>query len=414
MQALTEWTRRTMFMRDAEGRPLGEGKVAPEKRSDVQFELRRCPYAGSRHKHPLPMNVSALRQISSHWDEVLRDVAHLRALHRQAAGNGPMLLIDLWRIGNMVSTLVDFAFARTWAPYDDGQLPAGTAALYKAMLGVTSMTTALWSDGVVRFDSPVEAHMLYQNIESRGQFIGAEQVCSGPESMVRELLSQVIEDTPLPVVPTNVHDVIGRPDRHLRLCGNTARYRLLRHAFRRMDGALRSDLAAALGDELEPNERLALTADNEGDPRLAAFLGKDAGQRSAFLDDLGAQIDDARFAGPALGAGRRLRTLWSTPLPPPRPTVAAMLSASPRAGTLTAAASLRLGRHLQRYAEIEQIAGTAVAALKAQIAEDLEVNLGSPEAAALRLHDFTPEAALPSMRTASAEIFSVDLSALSL
>jgi hypothetical protein len=413
MQALTEWTRRTMIMRDAEGRPLGEGKVGPEKRQDVQFELRRCPYPGSRHKHPLPMNISALRQITAHWNEVLRDVAHLRALHRQTAGTRPILLIDMWRIGNMVSTLVDFAFARTWSPYDDRQLPAGIAALYKAMLGVTSMTTALWSDGIIRFDSPIDAQMLYQSIEGRGQFIGADQVCSGPESMVRQLLSHVIGDLPPPPGPTTVSDVIGRPDRYLRLCGSTARYRLLRHAFRRMDGALRGGLVAALGEELQPDERHALTADSEEDPRLAAFLGRDAEQRSAFLDDLFAQIDDPRFAGPALGAGASLRAAWNAPLPPPGVAVAAMLPASARARALTRGANERLGRHLQRYIEIERIAAAAVAALKAQIADDLEVDLTSPEAAALRLQDFTPEAALPSMRTVAIQIFSVDLSALS-
>ena len=57
--------------RDNENRLLGENKVPFEFHTDVPMELLECPYTGSRHKHFKPMNISALKQINSHWTEIL-------------------------------------------------------------------------------------------------------------------------------------------------------------------------------------------------------------------------------------------------------------------------------------------------------------------------------------------------------
>ena len=113
---------RTMLMRDREGRPLGEHKAGAERMQGIATELRTCPYRGSRYHHALPMNVSALRQVTAHWAEVLGGLAYLRDLHHAWAGPATVRLIDVWRVGHLTSCIADFAFARTWNAYDDGEL----------------------------------------------------------------------------------------------------------------------------------------------------------------------------------------------------------------------------------------------------------------------------------------------------
>jgi hypothetical protein len=58
------------FHRDAEGRPIREGRTPPELLAEGEIEYRPCPYTGSRYLNERPMNVSALRQTSAHWDEI--------------------------------------------------------------------------------------------------------------------------------------------------------------------------------------------------------------------------------------------------------------------------------------------------------------------------------------------------------
>ena len=41
--------------RDDEGRPFGEGTAPRRYWEQVPMEMRTCPYAGTRHHHPLPM-----------------------------------------------------------------------------------------------------------------------------------------------------------------------------------------------------------------------------------------------------------------------------------------------------------------------------------------------------------------------
>jgi hypothetical protein len=65
---------------DVAGRPLGEGRTTAIQH--VRTEKQSCPYAGSRHYHPKPMNVSALRQILPVWDKIITLLSWLSQRHR--------------------------------------------------------------------------------------------------------------------------------------------------------------------------------------------------------------------------------------------------------------------------------------------------------------------------------------------
>ena len=66
------------FHRDADDRPLREGRTPAAFLRPDDLEYKACPYAGSRAVN-LPMNVSALRQTSAHWDEIVATVATRRS-----------------------------------------------------------------------------------------------------------------------------------------------------------------------------------------------------------------------------------------------------------------------------------------------------------------------------------------------
>lgn len=53
------------FHRDVEDRPIREGRTPSEHLREGDIEYRTCPYAGARHQHANPMNVSALRQMAT-------------------------------------------------------------------------------------------------------------------------------------------------------------------------------------------------------------------------------------------------------------------------------------------------------------------------------------------------------------
>ena len=117
------------FHRDDEGRPLREGRTPPEYRRPGEIEYRPCPYPGSRQVAGHPMNVSALRQTSAHWDEMLYALGFLRAAYAGARGGYGPDILDLWRVSQLGSAL-------PWFHVLAGEpLPAYAAALSKATLG---------------------------------------------------------------------------------------------------------------------------------------------------------------------------------------------------------------------------------------------------------------------------------------
>src|SRR5262249_6257530 len=62
------------------GGRVGEGRAAAYQH--VQTEMQLCPYAGSRHHHAKPMNVSALRQIIPTWEQIITMLSWLSQRYR--------------------------------------------------------------------------------------------------------------------------------------------------------------------------------------------------------------------------------------------------------------------------------------------------------------------------------------------
>jgi hypothetical protein len=180
MTLLVERMITEQFHRDVEDRPLREGRTPREHLRDGEIELRACPYAGSRHQHVKPMNVSALRQMGAHWDEVCDALAFLRSAHDEALGVSQPQLMDVWRTSQLGSALPWFFLFR------DGAIPAYAAALSKATLGMGIFAQrALLRTIVERWSPPpLTAETVLALAEDSGTLIGDTEVCSGGDKML--------------------------------------------------------------------------------------------------------------------------------------------------------------------------------------------------------------------------------------
>jgi hypothetical protein len=158
---------------DADGRPVAE--VASPLYAGVPTELASCPYADNRRG--MPINRSALRQMTAVWPSLLASVRFL------ATEAGPPTVHDAWRV----------AVTGLTAPLVAGSpVPVPLAALFKACLGMSQLLSALLlsDDGVA--DAPfVElgtAAELLGELDTGRWLIGEVQACAGPPPTILAML----------------------------------------------------------------------------------------------------------------------------------------------------------------------------------------------------------------------------------
>lgn len=181
--------------RDEEGRPLSEGKTPPHLLKDVPMEMAECPYTGSRHKHFLPMNVSALKQMNAHWSEVLTG---LRVMGSIFCGDGEQVnLRDFHTCVVACSMLPSYLFYRSSNPYPNGKLPASVAAIYKVAIGMIGSLEVMLTRGLITGEfnahTQITPELVISFADREGMFIGAHEVCAGPPSMMREVVVAMCE-----------------------------------------------------------------------------------------------------------------------------------------------------------------------------------------------------------------------------
>jgi len=167
------------FHRDDEGRPVREGRTPPEYLRPDDIEWKPCLYPGSRYMAQ-PMNVSALRQMSEHWDAMLGALGFVRDAYTRARGGYDADLFDIWRVAHLGSAL-------PWFHILKGELaPAPLAALSKATLGVGIWAARLFVKTREGWLPP--ARFTSQEIldlsEETGTLIADTEVCSGPAKML--------------------------------------------------------------------------------------------------------------------------------------------------------------------------------------------------------------------------------------
>jgi hypothetical protein len=189
---LLDWimSRQVHEYRDVAGRPVGEGRAAAFR--DVPTEMQSCPYAGSRHHHARPMNVSALRNMLPVWDDTLTMLSWLGRRYRAWSGKEVVTYDDLSLVVSAGVFLADFLVLRRHRPLGSGDIPLLISSLYKACLGFQLATFLGALQQRFADEDPVpppslpDAAAFYASLETHELLIGESEVCSGSAAMIMQ------------------------------------------------------------------------------------------------------------------------------------------------------------------------------------------------------------------------------------
>jgi len=251
------------FHRDDEGRPIREGRTPQGVLGDGEIEYKPCPYAGSRYQHANPMNASALRQTSAHWDEIIDCVGFLREAYRTARGDYHADLMDIWRVGQMGSALPWFYVLRL------GEVcPAYAAALSKATLGI-----GIWGARVLvdqfalrAFVTPgpaLTAREIWESSEANGTLIADHEVCAASDKMMLKFYEPYVAATPVANLETGpVARLVPVRDELVRFTAHYIAFKQWIWLYWLARRWLVLELEAAVG----PSEELADHLDPEAEP----------------------------------------------------------------------------------------------------------------------------------------------------
>ena len=238
------------FHRDDEDRPLREGRTPPEYRRPDEIEYRPCPYPGSRQVAGRPMNVSALRQTSAHWDEITCALGFLRAAYAEARGGYGPDILDLWRVSQLGSAL-------PWFHVLPGEpLPAYAAALSKATLGTGILAQRLLLRMLAEawMPPPFTARTLAELAESTGTLVGESEVCSAPDRMIARFLEVLAGEPDASAVAAStaptpaIEQLVAARDRVLGFGASYCAFKLAMWLYYLARRFLYADVAAARGD----------------------------------------------------------------------------------------------------------------------------------------------------------------------
>ncbi|MCW5803990.1 MAG: hypothetical protein KIT31_16570 [Deltaproteobacteria bacterium] len=240
---------REQHHRDDEGRPVREGRTPKEHLRADEIEYKSCPFAGTRYLHANPMNVSALRQTSAHWDEVTGALAFLRELYADAHGGYGPDVLDIWRVSQLGSALPWWFILRGRVP------PAYAANLAKVMLGA-----GVWGQAVfarmfrerMPVPSPLTSAAILELAEATDTLVGESEVCSAPATMIRDFFDVLTEAAPAHACP------LAEEREPLLLFGaHYTAFKQLVYAYHLARRFLYADVASVRGVEPELGELIA-------------------------------------------------------------------------------------------------------------------------------------------------------------
>ena len=163
-------------MLDDEGRPVSERRADAETRAGVEMDIRECPYHDVRYGRL--MNKSALNQVGKHYNEVLEEVALLRA----RLGGAEATWSDIFAV--VLDQLARPAIYLLEKRDTEGPVPARAAVSHKLGAGFFSIMRTLHERIAQGFDLPVFSGDFRSLIEETGALLGASEACAGPPKMI--------------------------------------------------------------------------------------------------------------------------------------------------------------------------------------------------------------------------------------
>lgn len=241
--------------RDADGRPLCGEAIVDDPEFRRQLELRRCPYPRSRRHHALPMNVSALRQMTRSWPLVL-GTAQLLSGRFGGAAHAPAAA-RLVRAAHGGVCLPLYLLHRAADPMRDGEVPGFVSGLHKASIDIATGAQLM----LLHLDQPVSAAGLHDFVERHGLLVGSAGVCAGPPLMIEELIRVMAAEGAAPEVDSrpaedslgDLGGLVAYVDALLEL---TAARQLIGAHLRRSMADLRARCGSIAGGDRDRFERL--------------------------------------------------------------------------------------------------------------------------------------------------------------
>lgn len=195
---------------DVDGRQIGENNVSPRALFlDLPTQRKLCNYPGSRYQHDLPMNVTAMKQMSRRWPELLSLTEQFRAavvLRMPPRDPAARSAGELHFIAVCTLASVGYVMVRAVDPVPNGQLDGGLAAMFRLIDGVRLVTNDLVRalPDAQGCETKVTAHEIAAYAERHDAFRGDHGVCAGPPALIDEYLRVLFgeEAAPIQVEPS--------------------------------------------------------------------------------------------------------------------------------------------------------------------------------------------------------------------
>jgi hypothetical protein len=185
-------------LKDREGRPLGEHQASEAARVGTVMKLKQCPYPGTRHAHPKPMNTSALQQVSAHWHEALCGLRSLRAMYLATRRKRLSTTFDYLQLGSTVAAVPAYVSYRVEQPVGHGELSGVVATMYKLVIGVNRTLMLLVSGELMAGGADNQLEMSHADIgefaETTAMLIGPKEVCAGTPQQIQSFIGALIRD----------------------------------------------------------------------------------------------------------------------------------------------------------------------------------------------------------------------------
>jgi hypothetical protein len=201
---------------DAEGRQVGEANVFPKAlRLDVPTSWRACIYSGSRYQDERPMNVTALKSMRAYWGQIMATLLHIREAYllRFPAARAGMTLGDLERLSTLVLALPTYQLMRAQERVENGALHPVLSSMFRVTDGlrmtVHQMLFLPVGEATLAPDTPMSGSEIYAYAERNFAFTSSHGVCAGPQAMIEEFLSVIIDGTaPRHAEPVELDDAV--------------------------------------------------------------------------------------------------------------------------------------------------------------------------------------------------------------
>jgi hypothetical protein len=181
---------------DADGRPLFERRASSEALTDVPFDLRPCPYFGTRHNHKKPMNWSAFQQIQRNWGAVRAIVSDVHHAHCRAYPRQEQTAEHLFWMATTIQQIPICLARRTTHLPSDLALSSAFSSVFKVAVGLVTVTarlcTLIWISDK-RDAGRLSPQAILNFAERGGHLIGRYGVCPAPSPMIREILTCLID-----------------------------------------------------------------------------------------------------------------------------------------------------------------------------------------------------------------------------